>query len=121
MLTRRCGAGRRAREEAPGNLCQGSKARGEGQRVFAGPASRKEEVKPCCRTLLQSRAEALPEAHRPDSKHTRNVQPTLALVWTQSGHAAQAAASGMAGGLPPQSPPQLRRDCPGTDGSCIDN
>ena len=71
-----------AREEATGNLCLGSKAAVQ-ERVnsfLAGLDSRKEEVKRRCRTILQSRAEALSEDPRPDSKHTRNVHPTLALV-----------------------------------------
>ena len=71
-----------AREEATGNLCLGSKAAVQ-ERVnsfLAGLDSRKDEVKRRCRTILQSRAEALPRYRRPDSKHTRNVHPTLALV-----------------------------------------
>ena len=71
-----------AREEATGNLCLGSRAAVK-ERVnsfLAGLDSRKEEVKRRCRTVLQSRAEALPRDPRPNSKHTRNVHPTSALV-----------------------------------------
>ena len=66
------------REEATGNLCLGSKAAVQ-QRVgsfLAGLASRSGEVKRRCRTVLQSRAEALP----PDSRRPANAHPTLALV-----------------------------------------
>ena len=71
-----------AREEATGNLCLGSKALVQ-ERVnsfLAGLASRKDEVKRCCRTVLQSRAEALLLAPRPDSLRPPNAHPTLALV-----------------------------------------
>ncbi len=71
-----------AREEATGNLCLGSKAAVQ-ERVnsfLTGLDSRREETKRRCQTILQSRAEALPRNHRPNSKHTRNVLPTLALV-----------------------------------------
>ena len=43
---------------------------------LAGLASRSGEVKRRCRTVLQSRAEALP----PDSRRPANAHPTLALV-----------------------------------------
>ena len=49
------------REEATGNLCLGTKSMVQ-ERVgnfFASLASRKEEVKRRCRTVLQSRAEGL--------------------------------------------------------------
>ena len=71
-----------AREEATGNLCLGSKAAVQ-ERVgdfLAGLASRKDEVQRRCRTILQSRAEALRRASRPDSRYSQNVHPTLALV-----------------------------------------
>ena len=71
-----------AREEATGNLCLGSKATVQ-ERVgdfLAGLASRKDEVQRRCRTILQSRAEALRRASRPDSRYSPNVHPTLALV-----------------------------------------
>ena len=74
------------REEATGNLCLGSKAAVQ-QRVgsfLAGLASRSGEVKRRCRTVLQSRAEALlPDSQpdsRPDSRRPANAHPTLALV-----------------------------------------
>ena len=71
-----------AREEATGNLCLGSRAKVQ-ERVgsfLAGLASRKEEVKRCCRTVLQSKAEALVRASRPHSLRPANAHPTLALV-----------------------------------------
>ena len=71
-----------AREEATGNLCLGSKAAVQ-ERVgdfLAGLASRKDEVQRRCRTILQSRAEALRRASRPDSQCPANAHPTLALV-----------------------------------------
>ena len=51
-----------AREEATGNLCLGTKAKVEEKvgNFLAGLDGRKEEVRRRCRTILQSRAEALP-------------------------------------------------------------
>ena len=67
-----------AREEATGNLCLGS--RGAVQRrvgsFLAGLVSRRDEVRRRCRTVLQSRAEAL----LPNSQPQENAHPTLALV-----------------------------------------
>ena len=66
------------REEATGNLCLGSKAAVK-QRVgsfLAGLATRKDEVRRRCRTVLQSKAEAL----LPNSPPQENAHPTLALV-----------------------------------------
>ena len=71
-----------AREEATGNLCLGSRAKVQ-ERVgsfLAGLASRSGEVKRRCRTVLQSRAEALLRNSRTDSQHPVNAHPTLALV-----------------------------------------
>ena len=71
-----------AREEATGNLCLGSKAAVQ-ERVgnfLAGLASRKDEVQRRYRTILQSRADALLRASRPDSQCPANAHPTLALV-----------------------------------------
>ena len=71
-----------AREEATGNLCLGSRSKVQ-ERVgsfLAGLASRKEEVKRRCRTVLQSKAEALVRDSRPASPHPANAHPTLALV-----------------------------------------
>ena len=71
-----------AREEATGNLCLGSRVAVQ-ERVgnfLAGLASRKDEVRRCCRTVLQSRAEALLRASRPGSRHSPNAHSTLALV-----------------------------------------
>ena len=67
-----------AREEATGNLCLGSRAAVQ-ERVsgfLAGLAGRPDEVRRRCRTVLQSRAEAL----QPDSRNPANAHPTLALV-----------------------------------------
>ena len=49
------------REEATGNLCLGTNAAVQGRvgKFLAGLSSRKDEVKRRCRTVLQSRAEAL--------------------------------------------------------------
>ena len=71
-----------AREEATGNLCLGTRAavRERVGSFLAGLARRKEEVRRRCRTVLQSRAEALQPASLPDSLHQANVHPTLALV-----------------------------------------
>ena len=69
------------REEATGNLCLGSKAAVQ-QRVgsfLAGLASRSGEVKRRCRTVLQSRAEALLPDSQPNSPPQANAHPTLAL------------------------------------------
>ena len=71
-----------AREEATGNLCLGSKEAVQ-ERVgnfLAGLANRKDEVQRRCRTVLQSRADALLRASRPDSWRPANAHPTLALV-----------------------------------------
>ena len=71
-----------ARQEATGNQCLGTKALVQ-QRVnhfLAGLTSRKDEVRRRCRTVLQSRAEALLRDSQPDSWHTPNAHPTLALV-----------------------------------------
>ena len=71
-----------AREEATGNLCLGSRpvVQEKVGKFLAGLSSRKDEVKRCCRTVLQSRAETLPRDSRPDSQHPANAHPTLALV-----------------------------------------
>ena len=71
-----------AREEATGNLCLGTKALVQ-QRVgnfLAGLVSRRDEVRRRCRTVLQSRAEALLPNSQPDSPPQANAHPTLALV-----------------------------------------
>ena len=71
-----------AREEATGNLCLGTRAvvRERVGSFLVGLARRKEEVRRRCRTVLQSRAEALQPASLPDSLHPANAHPTLALV-----------------------------------------
>ncbi len=71
-----------ARAEATGNLCLGSRAAvREGVGDFLnGLASRKAEVRRRCRTVLQSRAEALLSDSRPDSRRPANAHPALALV-----------------------------------------
>ena len=71
-----------AREEATGNLCLGSKVKVQ-ERVgnfLAGLASRRDEVRRRCRTVLQSRAEALLPNSQHDSLPQVNAHPTLALV-----------------------------------------
>ena len=71
-----------AREEATGNLCLGTRAAVQ-ERVgnfLAGLATRKDEVRQRCRTLLQSRAEALLQESQPNSRLPANVHPSLALV-----------------------------------------
>ena len=70
------------REEATGNQGLGTKALVQ-KRVnhfLDGLASRKDEVRHRCRTVLQSKAERLPPNRRPDSWHPANGHPTLALV-----------------------------------------
>ena len=49
-------------------------------KFLAGLARRKDELRRRCRTVLQSRAEALQPASRPDSQHPANARPTLAFV-----------------------------------------
>ena len=70
------------REEVTGNLCLGSRAvvRERVGSFLAGLASRKDEVRRRCRTILQSRAEALVRNPQPDSQPPTNAHPTLALV-----------------------------------------
>ena len=71
-----------AREEATGNLCLGTKALVQ-QRVgsfLAGLVSRRDEVRRRCRTVLQSRAEALLPNSQPNSPPQANAHPTLGLV-----------------------------------------
>ena len=70
------------RREATGNLCLGTRALVQERvsRFLAGLASRKDEVKRRCRTVLQSRAEGLVRDSQPNSGPTANAHPTLALV-----------------------------------------
>ena len=70
-----------AREEATGNLCLGTKTLVQ-QRVgnfLAGLVSRRNEVRRRCRTVLQSRAEALLPNSPPNSPPQANAHFTLAL------------------------------------------
>ena len=71
-----------ARQEITGNQCLGTKvlAQRRVNQFLAGLASRKDEVRRRCRTVLQSRAEALLRDSQPDSGHTPNAHSTLALV-----------------------------------------
>ena len=71
-----------AREEATGNLCLGSKAAVQERfnHFLAELASRKDEVTRRCRTILQSRAEALLRDSQTHSRQSPNAHPTLALV-----------------------------------------
>ena len=68
--------------EATGNPCLGTKAAVQERagNFLAGLSSRKDEVKRRCRTILQSKAEALPRDFQPDSPPQPNAHPTLALV-----------------------------------------
>ena len=71
-----------AREEVTGNLCLGTKALVQ-ERVnnfLDRLASRRDEVKRRCRTVLQSRADGLLRNSRPNSQKPGNAHPTLALV-----------------------------------------
>ena len=70
------------REEATGNLCLGTRAAVQ-ERVggfLAGLAYRRDEVSRRCRTVLQSRAEALLRDSQPDSLRPTNAHPSLSLV-----------------------------------------
>ena len=71
-----------AREEGTGNLCLGTKSRVQEKvnNFLAGLASRKEEVKRRCWTVLQSMAESLLQVLHTHSQPTANAHPTLALV-----------------------------------------
>ena len=70
------------RDETTGNLCLGTVSRVQ-ERVgsfLAALASRKDDVKRRCRTVLQSRAESFLRARRPDSLSPANAYSTLALA-----------------------------------------
>ena len=71
-----------AREEAAGNLCLGSKSavQQRASEFLAGLAGRKNQVKRRCRTVLQSRAEALPVHSPPYSQLPADAHPIVALV-----------------------------------------
>ena len=71
-----------AREEATGNLCLGTRVAVQERvnRFLTGLANRQDEVRRRCRTVLQSRAEALQPVSQPDSRNPANAHPTLALV-----------------------------------------
>ena len=65
------------REAATGDLCLGTKARVQ-ERVgnfLIALASRKEDVKRHCRTVLQSRGEGLQRDFQPHSQPTANAHP----------------------------------------------
>ena len=68
--------------EATGNLCLGTKVAVQERtgNFLARLSSRKNEVKRRCRTILQSRAEALSRDFQPDSPPQPNEHPTMALV-----------------------------------------
>ena len=70
------------REEVTGNLCLGTKSRVQGRvgDFLVALASRKQEVKRRCRTVLQSRAERLLQDSRSPSQPMANTHPTLALI-----------------------------------------
>ena len=70
------------REEATGNLCLGTKALVQ-ERVgnfLNDLPSRKDEVRPRCRTILQSRAKVPAQDSRPHCQPNAIAHPTLALV-----------------------------------------
>ncbi len=70
------------REETTGNLCLGTKSMVQ-ERVgnfFASLASRKDDVKGRCRTVLQSKAEGFLRESQPNHRCIVNAHPTLALV-----------------------------------------
>ena len=71
-----------AREEATGHLCLGTREAVQDRvnRFLTGLANRQDGVKQRCRTVLQSRAEALQRVSQPDSRPPANAHPTLALV-----------------------------------------
>ena len=71
-----------AREEATGNLCLGTReaVQERAGNFLAGLANRQDEVRRRCRTVLQSRAEALLLDSQSDSRSPANAHPTLALV-----------------------------------------
>ena len=71
-----------AREEATGNLCLGTReaVREKVGDFLAGLANRQDEVRHCCRTVLQSRAKALLPDSLPDSHSPANAHPIWALV-----------------------------------------
>ena len=66
------------KEEATGNLCLGTRDTSASS-ILAGLASRKDEVRRCWQTVLQSRVEALAHLSRTDSRRPANAHPTLAL------------------------------------------
>ena len=47
---------------------------------LAGLTNRQDEVRRRCRTIRQSRAEAILSDFRPDSQFPANAPPTLALI-----------------------------------------
>ena len=66
------------RDETTGNLCLGTKSRVQdsGGNFLAALASRKDELKRRCRTILQSKPKTLLQ----DFRISANAHPTLALV-----------------------------------------
>lgn len=71
-----------AREETTGKPCLGSKApvQEKADGCLSGLAHRKEEVRRRCRTLLQSKTEALLRHLRPGPRCQAITHPALALV-----------------------------------------
>ena len=70
------------REKATGNLCLGTMAAVQ-ERIssfLAAMASRKDEARRRCRTVLQSKAERLLQDSQPHRRPQANAHPTLALV-----------------------------------------
>ena len=69
-------------DDATGNLRLGSTVMVQEKvgNFLSGMASRSDEVKRRCRTVLQLRAEGVLRDSQPNSEYTRNAHPTLALV-----------------------------------------
>ena len=78
--SRHLGLGERRghRQSVPGDPAGGAQERVGN--FLTGLASRKDEVRRRCRTVLQSRAKALLQDSQPNSSFTANAHPTVALV-----------------------------------------
>ena len=79
-LAKRSGAGREKRRRGTCALEAGRRCKEKVSIFLTGPASRKDEVKRRCRTVLQSRAEGLASASLIYSRHTPTAHATLPSV-----------------------------------------
>ena len=72
--------------EANGNVCLGNREAVQDRvgKFLAVLTGRKDEVRRCCGTVLQSGAGTLLRDSRPDSWRLANAHPTLALVYVRS-------------------------------------